>query len=299
VNRAWSGRSHGGGLGHALVHAFARVGGVYLCYLLLLPPTCWFFLKDHAARRASVRYWRQVRPHLDGLGATFMALLHFYAFARILADRLVISAAPAAISFRNPGAQRLEQAMRHPQGCIVLSAHLGAWEMAGRWLRVHGQARINIVMLKAEDPRVQEQLDRAMGDHPFTIIDLRDPFAASLSIAAALRRGETCCMLADRTAGTSANTIAVPFLGRLARFPTGPFIAAATTGAVLVPTFALKDGLTSYVLDADPPWQVAFTSRATRGRDLEAAVGRWARRLEQVVARHPEQWQNFYDFWRP
>jgi len=298
MSRAWSGRSHGGGLGHALVHGFARCGGVWVCYVLLLPPTVWFFLIDQNARRASVRYWQQVRPHLDRVGATFLALCHFYAFARILADRLVIAAAPAAIRFRNPGAARLDRAMRHPQGCIILSAHIGAWEMAGRWLRVHGQATINIVMLLAEDPRVQEQLDRAMGDHPFAIIDLRDPFAASLAIAAALRRGETCCMLADRTAGTAANTVAVPFLGRMARFPTGPFIAAAATGALLVPTFALKDGPTSYVLDADPPWQVAFTSRATRARDLEAAVGRWAGRLEQVVRRHPEQWQNFYDFWR-
>jgi predicted LPLAT superfamily acyltransferase len=298
MTRAWSGRSHGGGFGHALVHGFARFGGVTLCYVLLLPPTLWFFLHDHAARRASIRYWLRLRPGLARYGATVMAFRHFYAFARILADRFLSSVDARAIRFSNPGAERLDRAMAHPQGCILLSAHIGAWEMAGRWLRVHGSRVIHIVMLKAEDPEVQRELDRAMGDHPFSIIDLRDPFGASLEIAAALRRGETCCMLADRTAGAHANTMMVPFLGGRAHFPTGPFIAAATTGAVLVPTFALKHGLNRYVLDADEPWRVHFTSRASRQGELRAAVERWATRLETVVRRHPLQWQNFYDFWR-
>jgi predicted LPLAT superfamily acyltransferase len=299
TRRAWSGVSHGGGLGHALVHGFARVGGVTVCYLLLLPPTLWYFLADHQARRAIMRFWLRLRPDLQRWGAGVMAFRHFYAFARILADRFLCGVDASAIGFRNPGAARLDQAMRHPQGCILLSAHLGAWEMAGRWLRVHGQAHIHIVMLKAEDPKVQAEVDRAMGDHPFSIIDLRDPFGASLEIAAALRRGETCCMLGDRTAGNHANTLAVPFLGELAHFPTGPFIAAAATGAVVVPTFALKDGYSSYVLDADEPWRVHLGSRSERQARLRAAVARWALRLEREVRRHPLQWQNFYDFWRP
>jgi predicted LPLAT superfamily acyltransferase len=296
-HRVWRGRSHGGGLGHALVHAFARYGGLRLCYLLLIPPTTWFFLTDTKARLATMRYWRRVRPRLGRWGTAFMTWRHFYSFARNLADRFLISAAPGSIAFTNRGGERMDAAMRHPNGCILLSAHVGNWELAGRWITTHPGARVNIVMLLDEDPRVQDELKRAMGDHPFAIIDLRDPFTASLAIAAALRRGETCCMLGDRTAGAAGNSLAAPFLGDLARFPTGPFIAAAATGALIVPTFSFKDGLDRYVLFADPPWTVSFTSRATRQRELGQAVARWAERLERVVRRHPLQWQNFYDFW--
>ena len=38
--RGWHGRSEGGDLGHRLVQAFARYGGVAVCYLLIIPPTC-------------------------------------------------------------------------------------------------------------------------------------------------------------------------------------------------------------------------------------------------------------------
>jgi predicted LPLAT superfamily acyltransferase len=295
--KAWSGRSRGGGFGHALVHLFARVLGQRGCYAMLIPPTTAYFLRERDARRVIMDYWRRLRPGLSRDRAAWMAWRHFYAFACILADRFLLAARRDSVRFRNPGAARLDAGIRHPQGCILLSAHVGAWELAGRWLTVHPGARINIVMLKAEDPRVQAELERALGAHPFGIIDLRDPFAASLEIAAALRRGETCCMLGDRTAGSGRNVVSVPFLGERASFPTGPFIAAATTGAVIVPTFALKEGPGSYVLDADEPWTVTFTSRATRGAELEAAVARWAKRLEQVVRTHPLQWQNFYDFW--
>jgi predicted LPLAT superfamily acyltransferase len=296
--KAWTGRSRGGRLGHALVHGFARVLGRRGCYAMLIPPTTVYFLREDSARRAIMGFWRRLRPGLSREAAAWMAWRHFFAFARILADRFLLAAKPGSITFRNPGAARLDAAMRHPQGCIMLSAHVGAWELAGRWLTVHPDARINIVMLKAEDPAVQAEVERALGSHPFGIIDLRDPFAASLEIAAALRRGETCCMLGDRTAGSAQNAVAVPFLGEPASFPTGPFIAAAATGAVIVPTFALKEGPGSYVLDADEPWTLAFSSRAARARELEAAVARWAQRLERVVRAHPLQWQNFFDFWR-
>lgn len=297
MTRSWSGKSHGGGLGHALVHAFARYGGLRACYALLIPPTIWFFLADAQARRNAVRYWQRVRPSLGRWGALVMAWRHFYSFARNLADRFLAAAAPGSLRFHNRGGERMDAAMRHPQGCILLSAHFGNWELAGRWLTTHPGVRINIVMLLDEAPEVQRELDRAMGEHPFGIIDLRDPFSASLEIAAALRRGETCCMLGDRTAGASSNAIAVPFFGSPARFPTGPFIAAAATGALIVPTFSYKERLDTYCLVADEPWTVRFSSRAARGRELEAAVARWAERLERMVRRHPLQWQNFFDFW--
>ncbi|MBA2482521.1 MAG: lysophospholipid acyltransferase family protein [Planctomycetes bacterium] len=295
--RRWRGRSHGGGVGHALVHAFARYGGLWLCYGMLIPPTTWYFIRDTRARRTTMSYWRRVRPSLGRWGAAVMTWRHFFSFARNLADRFLVGVDPDSLRFENRGQRRMEAAMRHPQGCIVLSAHLGNWELAGRWLTRHRHGVINIVMLQDEDPRVREQMTKAMGAHPFGIIDLRDPFGASLQIAAALRRGETCCMLGDRTAGSDVNAISVPFFGRPARFPTGPFVAAAATGALIVPVFSVKSGLRTYFIAADEPWTLSFSSRARRREELTAVVARWAERLERVVRRHPLQWQNFYDFW--
>ena len=154
MTRSWSGKSHGGGLGHALVHAFARYGGLRACYALLVPPATWFFVADATARRNAVRYWRRVRPSLGRWGAHVMAWRHFYSFARNLADRFLASAAPGSLRFHNRGGSRMSscdrrrhvgrscshsnrrrehcrQGRRHPLRCAWLSfdAHLqhGCW----------------------------------------------------------------------------------------------------------------------------------------------------------------------------
>ncbi len=152
-------------------------------------------------------------------------------------------------------------------------------------------------MLDGEDPRVQAQLARAMGDRPYGVIDLRDPVAAAWQIAAALQRGETCCMLGDRSAGDQAQTLRVPFLGASAAFPIGPFLAAAATGALIVPTFCLRSGWRTWTCRAYAPLRLPRVARRARPAQLETILRRWARLLEHQVARHPWQWNNYYDFW--
>jgi predicted LPLAT superfamily acyltransferase len=295
--QAWAGRSLGGAAGHRLVHAFARLGGRRLCYLLLIPPTCWYFAVLAPRRRLIASYWRRMRPGLGRWGSLVMAWRHFYSFARLLSDRFLI-AQPGALGHRSLSFQRLQAATRDPRGCLMLSAHVGNWELSGRFLASYGIAAFNLVMLDNEDPRIAAEVHAALGTRGISVISLKDPMQASLLIVAALARGETCCMLADRTAGDLQHTLAVPFCGLPARFPTGPFIAAALTGALILPTFCIKTGAARYTTFALPPWRLRFSTRAARSRELQGAVARFARELEWVVRRYPLQWHNFYDFWQ-
>jgi predicted LPLAT superfamily acyltransferase len=300
-SRAWSGKSHGGGFGHWLVGQVAKFGGIHLCYLFIIPPTLVLFIRLHQRRRAALNYWRRMRPDLGRWGRLFMAWRQFYSFARLLADRFIITAAPNALTHRSLGYDTLAAGMRSPTGCIVMSAHVGNWELSGRFIDHYALSRTHIVMLEAENPAVAAQVRAALKTQGLTIIDLTDPFNASLKISAALRDGDTCCMLGDRSISNKGNdkdgTIAVPFLGGIARFPTGPFIAAATTGAVIVPTFCLKFGWKSYITLAFGPWHIRLGSRKERGAQLYAAVAQWAHLIEVVLRRFPLQWHNFYPFW--
>ncbi len=297
AKKKWSGRSHGGSLGHSAVHLVARLGGPTLCYLFVLVPTIVLFLRLHERRRICMDYWQRLRPDLGRWGCAFMAFRQFWSFARMLADRFLVSAAPHALTHRSLGYDTLKAGATHPQGCVMLSAHLGNWELSGRFLDRYQLGTTYLVMLQNEDPAVAEQVRAALGAKGLGVIDLKDPFAASLEIAAALRRGETCCMLGDRTVGSDDGTVSVPFCGGHARFPIGPFIAAAVTGAVVVPTFCLKVGWTSYATFAPTIWPLSLGKRRERQQHLTAAVARWARLVEAVVRRYPLQWHNFYAFW--
>lgn len=299
-HRPWRGRSRGGGLGTALVAWMARLGGRDLCYGFILPPALWYYLRDRAARHAILAYWRRLRPGLRGPVRHVVGIIHFWTFARALADRLLMAVAPGALRYEQVGRHHLEAGMAHPQGCILLSAHLGSFELAARWLAPLSTTRLNLVMLDAEDPRVQAQLLRSMGQRPYGVIDLADPIAASWQIVAALQRGETCCMLGDRSAGDPAQTIAVDFVGKPARFPLGPFLAAAATGALIVPTFCVRSGWRSWTCRAYAPWRIPSLSclpRPLRRAQLKTHIARWATLLAQQLAHHPWQWNNYYDFW--
>jgi KDO2-lipid IV(A) lauroyltransferase len=89
--------------------------------------------------------------------------------------------------------------------------------------------------------------------------------------------------------------IAVPFFGREAYFPRGPFLVAMATSAVVLPAFIVRvpDGRYRAIVEA--PLDI------DRGRDREAALAANVRRyvaiLERYVAAHPEQWYCFYPFW--
>lgn len=299
MSRSWSGKSYGGGIGHRLLIWIARRGGRHVVYLALWVPVAWILVRDHAARIAIRDYWRRRQQHLDRLQLYWRCAFHFHSFGRILVDRVLIHLDPDALRHRHYGADRLEQAMQHPHGCIVLSAHVGNWELASHFLTFRKTTVMNMILLEDEDPQVREALARAMGEQPFNIIPLTDPLATSIAIAAALRRGESCALLGDRSVGAASNCVRVPFLGAEAAFPAGPFIAAMTTGALIVPTFTIKIGLDRYLVFADEPMRVPAVPRAQRQEALQQAVRRWAGRIEQVLDRVPYQWHNFYDFWAP
>ena len=282
----------------AVISALARWGGRDVCYVLLALPSLWIWVGDGRARRANIAYWRRMRPAWSAWRCTLRSWVHFWGFARTLVDRLFQGFASTRVAFTQVNITGMEVAMRHPRGCILLSAHIGSFELSARWLSQRPTAaRINLVMLDAEDPRVQRQLAKSMGQRPYGVIDLRDPLGASLEIAAALGRGETCCMLGDRTAGDQAATCAVNFLGGTAHLPTGPFIAAAITGALIVPTFCCRTGWATWTCEADEPWQIDLGPRSGRRDRLQAVVQRWADRLAVQVSRHPDQWNNYYAFW--
>jgi predicted LPLAT superfamily acyltransferase len=296
----WRGRTSGGTLlirSAITVMRWIRQPGV----VLLSPPLALLGLAiDQRARNASMRYFRHLRPELSSAEHLGLAWRHLSAFGRVLCDRMLAYSDPQRmqIQFDLHGGELLRQAVASGRGCLLLSAHIGNWELAGQTLHRLGARRAHLVMIESEDPGVRALIRANMGDAPPAIIDPRDGFAASLAIHAALTAGDVVCMLADRTQPGQAWR-ALPFLGRPAPFPIGPFQIAAATGCQVVPCFLLKRERQRYVLYVDRPWSIAADSNRTlRRARIDAEMRRWVARLESVVRSHPFQWHNFSDFWR-
>jgi KDO2-lipid IV(A) lauroyltransferase len=186
------------------------------------------------------------------------------------------------------GMAELEHAARAGRGVVVLTAHVGNWELAGRLLAQHGARPTHVVVAAEADPAVERFLRG--GAAPVRFVARTAP-TASLSLVSALRRGEIVALQGDRALGTRGDVLQ-PFFGAPAAFPLGPFLLARAAGAPVVPAFCL--------LDDDRRYRIVVGSPAgvTPGGE-RAALARWVAALEDVVRAHPTQWFNFFDVWSP
>jgi len=173
-------------------------------------------------------------------------------------------------------------------GFISPSAHVGNWELAGRLLAGR-TARTTHVVVAEEEARDLERWVRRDGEG--VRFASRSRPTISLELVAALRRGEVVAVQGDRALGTRGDVL-IPFFGRPAPFPLGPFLLASAVGVPLAPAFCLLDPDYRYTVTVVEPFSVP------RGGETDAARA-WVAVLEAVVRAHPTQWFNFFDVWNP
>ena len=118
---------------------------------------------------------------------------------------------------------------------------------------------------------------------------------ASLEMLQALRDGTVLALQGDRP--MDSHVVRVPFLGREASFPVGPFMLAAVSRAPLIATFSLQVAPATYRFFAEPPLQLSFRSGSGREEQLRVWVEQYVLKLEALTRQHPYQWFNFYDYW--
>jgi lauroyl/myristoyl acyltransferase len=189
---------------------------------------------------------------------------------------------------RVDGAHYVAAAVREGRGLILMTAHLGNWELAGRLVAETTVLPTHVVVETEADPGVERFLRG--GPAPVRFVARTHPTAA-LPLVAALRRNEIVAVQGDRALGNRGD-IAVPFFGAAAQFPLGPFVLARAAGAPLLPVFCVLDGDHRYRITLGAPLSV----RRETERD---ALAQWVAVLEAAVRAHPEQWFNFFDCWTP
>ena len=236
-----------------------------------------------AARRTLERVTGASGARLDALSVGV-----FRDFAMCFSDLVSTNRGPAAELERCVGAVSGAEHLDLVSGGVVsVTAHVGNWELAGRLLASRWARRTHVVV--APEDSELERWVRRDGDGMRFVPRLRP--AIGVELLAALRRGEVVAIQGDRALGTRGD-VSIPFFGRPARFPLGPFLLARAAGAPIVPAFCVLDRGYRYTV------QVAKPMVVERGEE-EAAARAWVGLLEDVVRDHPTQWFNFFDVWVP
>jgi Kdo2-lipid IVA lauroyltransferase/acyltransferase len=240
---------------------------------------------EHAAvRKTLARVTGAMGSRLEAL-----TVATFTDFAMCFSDLVSTNRQPMARLISHVAIpQDVERVMSPSGGFISPSAHVGNWELAGRLLAGR-TARTTHVVVAEEEARELEQWVRRDGNGVRFVTRSRPTI--SLELVAALRRGEVVAVQGDRALGTRGDVL-IPFFGKPAPFPLGPFLLASAVGVPLVPAFCLLAADYRYLIKVVEPISVP------RGGEEEAARA-WVTVLEEVVREHPTQWFNFFDIWNP
>jgi predicted LPLAT superfamily acyltransferase len=292
VVRAWSGRSRGGALGHLIFFFVLRLVGRRPAYLLLYPVAFYFMLSARVAVRASSQFLAAAVGPLESRWRRFWrSYSHVLSFAQCILDRAAAQVGRTrAFTWASEGHEHL--AASH--GAILLSAHLGNYEIGGALLQEQG-VPLNVVMLDGEAAAIKAVHARFGATRPLPkVIAINRSEFPVLAVLRALRAGELVALHGDRL--VDEHWALCSFFGRPAAFPTGAFLMAAAARVPIILTLGLKEGPSSYRFIAEPPRMVEL-GREHRTEELRAHAQWYAGRIEAYARAYPRQWFNFYDFW--
>ena len=262
--------------------------------------TVYYVLASPRLVRTCARFHRRVR-RLTGDPRPVRPLLDTWRqvreYGECLVDRISVFVHDGrSFECTHQGIATIRDEAAGPQGTILLGSHFGNWEVAAVLLRREFGARVHLVVFDDQVKHLARFLESIRGDALRFVVLRRDRTWDFLKLHPILKAGGAVAIMGDRVLPGQPSA-EVEFLGGRVRVPTGPYALAAIYGAGVVQTFGVKTGRNRYHFEALPPRTVAFTSRASRKADLQAAAQEYASNLERFVLRHPYQWYNFYDYW--
>ncbi len=181
------------------------------------------------------------------------------------------------------GRENLDIALQMNKGLILLTAHIGNWELGGIFFSSYG-IRTNVVTVPDSDPKIDYMRRWYRDKHKVNTITIgKSPFSI-MELVKALNNKEVVAMLIDRYNGGDDSTT-VDFFNKPTFFPRGPFILGRLTGSPIVVAFVVREG-DGYRGIVEEPFVVTKENE-------EEIIKKVVKLLEKYIIMYPTQWYNF------
>lgn len=191
------------------------------------------------------------------------------------------------------GLEHVWKALEPGRGAILLTAHLGNWELMGA--RAALEFPLSVVARPTSNAGVQRKIDESRRAANIGVISKYDSGRATLNV---LRRNETLGILPDQHAG--AEGALLPFFGQPTRVWTALARLAMLSGASVVPGFGVRRRpfLADGRIEArvSPSWTVPKS--ANREEAILDGTRRMIGELESIMRAEPDQWLWLHRRWR-
>ena len=183
------------------------------------------------------------------------------------------------------GHEHLEKAAAEGKGILLLSAHLGNWELLPLSHALTA-FEVSLVVRPLDEPllhRLAERFRRRSG------VEQIDKRRGLREILDALRRGRMVGVLLDQNS-SRAEGVFVPFFRVPASTSKGLAVIALRTGAPVVPVFIRRVGDRRHRVEIEAPLPL--------GGNVLSYTAAFNRVIEAAIRRAPEQWFWMHERWR-
>ncbi|MHB1023919.1 MAG: lysophospholipid acyltransferase family protein [Acidobacteriaceae bacterium] len=202
------------------------------------------------------------------------------------------TAAKAGKFIRYEGLENYLAARSQGKGVLVLTGHLGAWELSSFYHSLMGYP-MSMVIRRLDNPLVDKLVNDIRCMHGNRVLH-KDDFARGL--IGAMRAGETVGILMD-TNMTPPQGVFVPYFGTQACTASGLARVALKTGAAVLPGFLLwEEAEKRYVLHFGKPLELVCSGDAEQNIVNNTAL--FTSVIEEYVRRYPEQWLWVHRRWK-
>ena len=293
--KEWTGITGGSTFGQKALLFLFHFHNVTVGYALLATVVPFYMLFARKGYLSIYRYFR--RRHGYGIIKSFFKTYHnHFVFGQCMLDRFAVYAGRRNFfKVEIIGNEHFLRLLDDDKGFVVASSHTGNFELSG-YLLHQNKKRIYGMVFGDEAKELMTKRISVLGLNNVFTVPVTNDMSHIFTLNEALQNGDIVSMPCDRNFG-SAKSIECDFLNGKADFPQGAFALAAMFNVPVIAIFVMKASLAKYRVYVCP-LSVENYEHLKKQEKISRLAQAFAWELENMVKKYPEQWFNFYDFWK-
>lgn len=255
------------------------------------------YLFARADKRNAIANLKVIFPEKSNREIKKIRFLMFRNFAKYLVDFFrfsILDKAYISKYIKVQQAHYLDEALAQGNGVIILTAHLGNWELGGVVA-----AQLGYPFWAVALPHVHKKVDlffnsqrEQKGVHVI-------PFTKAVRMCLQVLKENKCLALLGDRDFTKEGGIEVDFFGKKTSLPKGPAGLSLITAAPIVPGFMVRNADDTFTLSFEKPI-IPFPIKdkiAPTQEQITRLTLTFKDVMEDYIRRYPDQWYLFRKFW--
>jgi len=183
----------------------------------------------------------------------------------------------------------IDEALKKGKGIIIVSAHMGNWELASFAMAFAGYP-VSVVAFPHRDKRINDYFNYQRESRGVEVIPVGK---AARKCIENLKANKLVALVGDREFTQSG--IIVDFFGKESLIPKGPATLSILTGAPIIMGFVIREKEDNFSLIFEKLTEPKLTG--DKEKDIFNLTRKFLNVIENYIRQYPGQWLMFRKFW--